>query len=181
MANLTSPPSDRVVIPSNAPNRVKVQQTASLISHIAKLDNHLWQALTSLQTQANSIVANTTDWTSWNPKIYDSTNVPLKTTELSAYYMVHKQLLFIELFGLVTFANSPDIRIDLPMDTGETITKTCAAYVYCPPIFSEGNGVVIARVNGRVFQMFVRAPFENQTCDVAIGGAIGIIQGKQGE
>lgn len=171
----TQPPSKRTVIPSNTP--AKLQQTADLITHIAKADNHLWQALTSLQNQVNSVVNNITDWTRWNPKFYDSTNRPLANRQMSAYYMVIGPVLLLNVYGLLDILDVPDIRFDLPIDVGETIIKTCSAYLFSPTILSEGNGVAIVRLQKQLFMMYIKPTFYNKTdCDFAASGTIGIIQ-----
>ena len=39
----------------------KKQQTADLITHLGRSDNHLWQALTTIQNQANQLTENVSD------------------------------------------------------------------------------------------------------------------------
>jgi hypothetical protein len=54
----------------------KKKQTADLITHLGRTDNHLWQALTSMQDQANQLTENVADLASAIRHLANSTNAP---------------------------------------------------------------------------------------------------------
>lgn len=172
--DLTANPGQGTVIPST--QTPKKRQINDLITHIAKSDNHLYQALTSLQSQSNSIIGNITNWTSWNPKISNDQNIVVPNTELSAYYMVMWNLLFIELHGQITIPNpSAFLQISLPVDIGETILKTCAAYLMNPAYY---NGAIGVEAQKQLAVVYVQPLFGGINCTFMMGGALGIIQGS---
>lgn len=178
MPNFTQPPSVRTVIPSDAPTTQKTRQTGDLITHLSKQDNHLWQALTSLQSQVNDVVRNTTDWTRWDPKIYDNNMMPLVKENVASYYMRLGQLMFISIFGLVTVtATAKDVRIDLPMDLGDTVYKTCVVYLSEPWDDPTVNGVVDVYAQRQLMVITIRPELQGLKCRLSVGGPLGIIQG----
>lgn len=160
------------------------RQIADLITHLTSRDNHLWQALTSLQQQANGIVNNVQDWTSWTPKINDDQLNVLVSTELSAYYMTLGTILFTEIRA-TTLTITPTaqlIHIDLPIDCGETIFKTCIAYLIYP--YSSGsitytdNGVIGIEAQRQQATIYIKPAVRGQVCRFLMGGSVGIIQGS---
>ena len=179
MSSLANPQVG-TVIPSDANKK----QIGSLITHIARSDNHLWQALTSLQSQANAIISLTTDWTSWDATVKDNLGVPLDTVELGSYYMVSGQICFIEVSGNVVLSSTSvitSINIDLPVNLGETVSKTCAAYLAAFNTdgslnLAMGDGVVLVNLWKQIATVFIRPTFTGLTCRFTMGGAIGIIQ-----
>lgn len=155
------------------------RQIGDMITHLITGDNHLWQALTSLQQQANGIVNNVQDWTSWNPKISDDHNVVLKSTELSAYYMTFGTVMFTEVRAetLQITGNANRILIDLPVDVGETIYKTCVAYLIPPAL--NGNGVIGLEAQKQMATIYINTSLvRGVTCKFLMGGSLGIIQGS---
>lgn len=177
----TSSPGITTTIPSD--QTARKQQIASLITHIARQDNHLWQALNSLQNQTNGIVNQTTDWTSWNPalKCYltaTSTVPVVSVDELSAYYMVSGQICYIELWTntVVLQPGTEKILLDLPVDIGDTISKTCSAWLVAPTLLSYGNGICSVECLSQTATLVINPNFANVTCRFMMGGALGIIQ-----
>lgn len=178
MPDLTQPPSQRTVIPSNTPTTQRTRQTGDLISHLTSQDNLLWQALTSMQNQINNVVRNTTDWIRWNPKIYDNNMMPLLQDEVNAYYLVQGQIMFISIYGLITItATAKDIRIDLPMDIGDTVYKSCAVYISEPWDDPTVNGTVDVYAQQRLMVVTIRPEMQGLKCRLSAGGPLGIIQG----
>lgn len=183
------PPKYGPVIPATpvqTPGQTSVpkkRQIIDLISHIAKADNHLWQALNSLQDQTNSIVGSSTQWTSWNPKIQDDTTpqpLPVPTVGLSAYYMSTGTILYIEIYSrALTINSNPNpqfITVSLPVDIGDTIIRTCSAYL-TPVTSPTANGVIGVELRKRTATITINPAFRTLICKFAMGGAIGIIQG----
>ena len=181
MSSLANPQVG-TTIPSDL--TVKKQQIGQFITHLARQDNHLWQALTSLQSQTNGIVNQTTDWSSWTPDIKDSLLVPLPVTEVNAYFMTSGQVCYIELFieQLTMSSTANSIQIGLPMDIGETTFKTFAAYMMVLeppnnlPYPDLGTGLVFVQARRQLATIYVNPTFQNRTCMFIMGGAVGIIQ-----
>lgn len=177
----TAPPGTGTTIPSTEVTTtspagvIRKRQISDLITHIAKSDNHLWQALTSLQNQTNGLVGIVTDWTAWDPQIVDDTGNVLASKELAGYYMTNGRLCFIEIHGQVTVtAGASNIQVSLPMDIGETIIKTCTAYLTS----TDDNGVIGVEARKRVVVVTIKPSFRGLTCKFMMGGDLGIIQGS---
>ena len=164
-----------------APNANK-QQTSDLTAHLASTDNRLWQATTSLQSQSNSIINNQTDWTYWNPKHYNENNDVLANEEFAGYYMISWQTLYLEAHGNITLSGHL-LQLDLPMDVGEIIIKTCAAYLMYPVkdvpngVYPVVNAVVGVDIQKMLLTIYVNPEYTGLKCTLALGGAVGIIQG----
>lgn len=190
----TTPPSIPTTVPSGTssgtpgtqtPPTAKTRQTSDLVTHIARSDNHLWQALTSLQNQSNAIINNATDWTSWNPKLYDQSNNPIGTKEMLGYYMTSWQSCFMELHGTVLIFGLSDphptsqVQFDLPMDVGQTVIKTMTVYIMAP--FDNGvMGVEIQKMKAIIYlrpSFVAQIPHGGTACKFMAGGSVGIIQG----
>lgn len=155
----------------------KKQQIADLITHLGKSDNHLWQALTSLQSQTNALVNQNQmpTWTSWLPKIADLNFTPLVTTELLGYYMVSGQLLFIEIFARqLALTSVPQVSVSLPVDVGDMITKTCYAWFFNGSLATSGNGIIEVEIKNQSALLIFNPDFLNTTGRFGMGGMIGI-------
>lgn len=181
MTPKTANPQSTTTIPSDQVQ--KKRQIADLISHIAKQDNHLWQALNSLQSQTNSMINQTSSWTSWNPtpacwQTLAGPPVPLLFQELNAYYMVSGQLLFINIwtYSVTIPAGTEQITIDLPVDIGETIVKTCAAWLTSPNLRTQGNGICAVEAQGQTITITINPNFTGVISRFNMGGVLGIIQ-----
>lgn len=174
-SNLTSP---KIASTTTDTQTAKKQQIADLITHLGKSDNHLWQALTSLQAQSNALVNQNQmpTWTSWLPKIADASGVPLVYTELLGYYMVTGQLLFIEIFARqLVLTSAPQIIVTLPVDVGDMIPKTCYAWLYNGSLATQGNGVIEVEIRNQSALLIANPNFVQTTCRFGMGGMIGIL------
>lgn len=126
---LTDPNTPVTVTP---PGKTGSPNISDLITHIAKSDNHLWQALTSLQAQTNQINGSATTWAAWNPQISDQSGNILAAPDLAAYYMIMNNTLFVQLnVQHLTFTaiGTTALRILLPISIGRIVIQTCAAYL----------------------------------------------------
>lgn len=151
-------------------------QISDLITHIAKQDNHLWQALSSLQAQTNQIAGSTTVWSAWNPQISNGT-IPLNPGAMAAYYaIINNQTLQVQLNcqNMVVTANTTAFQILLPMSIGRVVIQTCAAYL---PDFSTNINLVIGvQAYDNIIDVFLR-PVPGGYYEFMLGGSFLIFQG----
>lgn len=157
---------------------VKKRAIGDLITHISRSDNHLWQALTSLQSQTNALVNQNQmpTWTSWLPQIVDAAENVLITDELLGYYMVSGQLLFIEIHARrLVLQGAPQITVSMPVDVGDVIPKTCFAWLYQGSLATQGNGIIQVEITNRTALLIANPNFVYTTCIFGMGGAIGIL------
>lgn len=143
-----------------------------LITHIAKSDNHLWQALTALQAQTNDLAGNTTSWTSWVPNISDFNGNPLFVDQTAAYYLVQGQLLFIELYAFL-FVSTNRIVVSLPIDVGSIVIKTCAGYLFENTY--DFVGLAGIQIVDNVALVYAAPSAVGTDCTLMMGGAIAIL------
>lgn len=128
--NFLADPNTPVTV--TAPQKVGSPNISDLITHIAKSDNHLWQALTSLQAQTNQLAGSQTVWAAWNPQISDQSGNILAAPDLAAYYMIMNNTLFVQLnVQNLTFTqvSTTALQIILPINIGRIVIQTCAAYL----------------------------------------------------
>ena len=167
--NLTVLPGRQTVTTTTSPSK---QSIADLINHISQKDNHLWQALNSLQNQSNSIIASTTAWTTWNPQFIDDQNIPI-ANQISAYYMTTGSLLVIDISGqLVIGSASSAMQISMPVDVGDAEIKTCACYL---DVADQDNGIVYVGIIRRTAIAIIKPESRSHTCNFTMGGAIAIL------
>lgn len=191
----TNIPSTPVTTPTPAGTPRK-QQINDLISHIARSDNHLWQALNSLQNQTNNIVGNTTDWRAWDPKIaaWDPSNPSFpqgkpmdRIVELVGYYMTMGNVLFIEVYAqLLLFPLGFNFMVvDLPMNIGQTVIRTCAAYLtetadIGQTVTATNNWIIAVEAQARRVTLTLKPNASSVQLQgrFMMGGGLGIIQGS---
>ena len=177
MSSALRSPGIPTIQPSNPPKKGSI---AGLITHIAKGDNHLFQALSSLQQQTNTIVGNTTPWTTWNPNFTDSSNIPLLYSNFSAYYMTLGALFIFQIVYYSLILPSPSnitlmyIQTALPVDIGPALVKTCPAYLVqdLQPVV---NGVSAVQAISRTLAISFDPGFSGSSCTLIAGGVMGII------
>lgn len=147
---------------------------AHLITHIAKSDNHLWQALTALQAQTNGIVNNTGRWTSWDPQFRDVSGQVPTYSDVAAYYMTYGPLLFIELrANITTISNRTEIS--MPVNVGSIVVKTCAAYMMIDTTVPTFVGVIGVEIVDTTALITVAPPVVGVDAIFMMGGAIAIL------
>lgn len=156
---------------------VEKQNIGELITHIAKSDNHLWQALNSLQQQANSLAGQNSNWTSWVPQFSDpAITQQLTTTNTSAYYMTVGAILNIAIRTDVVLGLNDVMEISLPVDVGELIVKTCAAFLVEVGLSSSlYSGVLNVEIVNQTALLKLSSFFRSMNCTLTMGGAIAIL------
>lgn len=183
---LTRTPNDPAVLPDNTgatslDNGVQVttgtnlqgkENIGNFISHLAKADNHLWQALTTLQRQTNGLVDNTGNWTSWVPEFSNENSQPLFVDSSAAYYMTYGPILFIELYAFLSVSTNK-IFVSLPINVGSIIIKTCAAYLFENSY--DFVGVAGVQIFDNVAVVFAAPAALGTDCTLMMGGAIAIL------
>lgn len=152
------------------------EDIGDLITHVAKSDNHLWQALTSLQRQANGLVNNTSNWTSWVPHILNDVGDPVSVTNDAAYFMTYGPLLFIELHTDIDMTPPTyGLQVNLPIDVGSIVIKTCAAYLVPDVQHPDINAVLAVEIFSNVAVIAIDTSVVGITCRFMMGGAIAIL------
>lgn len=172
LANNTQP---TVVQPSTGIS--KRQPISDLITHIAKSDNHLWQALISLQQQTNALQNSVTNWQAWDVQIVQQTGQVLPTADIAAYYMTFSNILFVQLnCQQLTFpsGNTTALQLLLPMSIGRIVIQTCSAYINATPV--NINDVTMVEAYDNIIDIYLRPIAGIVTYPLALGGSFLIFQ-----
>ena len=96
--------------------------------------------------------------------------------------MISWQTLYLEAHGNITL-NGHLLNLDLGMDVGETVIKTCAAYLMYPVkdvpsgVYPTINAAVGVDIQKMLLTIYVNPDYNNLKSTLALGGAVGIIQG----
>ena len=143
-------------------------QIADLITHIARQDNHLWQALNSLQNQISNVDNSVSNWAAFDPQIVDNFDNPLTETDMAAYYMISGQTLFVQInCQKLTFpVQATALQVMLPVNIGRIVIQTCAAYLMTT---TNVNDVIMVEAYDKVADVYLR-PVAAGTYPFAFGG-----------